>query len=111
MKKQRLHIGELIKKRVDELGMTDAGFGRKINVSRQNAQNIYTRQSIDSEMLALISDVLELDFFSYYKTGKKQKFFDISISKKPKVVIEFELNEAEILKLGLIEKVTQLLEE
>lgn len=107
MKNQTVHIGEKIHNKVKEKGLTDAEFGRRINVTRQNAQNIYKRNSIDSEMLAKISNVLNFDFFNFYRLAEEQKIFNIS--KRPKIIFEIELNQEEIINLGLKEKINQIL--
>lgn len=80
-----VHIGKIIKQKVDESGMSKSEFGRRINTSPQNVYGIFKRKSIDTDLLSKISDVLETDFFRYYsktldaveerspKYGKKAK--------------------------------------
>lgn len=61
-----LHIGEKIKQRLEAIGMSKSEFSRRINTSPQNVYGIFKRQSIDTDLLRQISDVLDFNFFSYY---------------------------------------------
>lgn len=67
----KFNIGAEIKKVVDQRGMIAAEFARRINTSSQNANDIFTRKSIDTELLAKISTVLEYDFFELYFPKRK----------------------------------------
>lgn len=58
-----LHIGQLIKERLDEVGMKKSEFARRINRSSQNVYNIFDRKSIDTTLLYQISLILERNFF------------------------------------------------
>lgn len=42
---------------------------RQIRTSKQNVYGIYQRSSIDTDLLAKLSKVLEFDFFVYYSTS------------------------------------------
>lgn len=61
-----VHIGNLIKKRVEEKGMNKSEFARRINTTSQNVHGIFKRKSIDTALLQKISEVLAFDFFQYY---------------------------------------------
>ena len=58
-----IHIGQLIKARLEETGMKKTEFARRINRSSQNVFDIFQRKSIDTDLLATISHVLECNFF------------------------------------------------
>jgi len=105
MKTQEIHIGELIKKRKEEIGITDAELARRINTTRQNIGRIQSLKSIDSDQLFAISKELDFDFFEYYRIDKKQ----LNVDKKAKILIELEIDSDEILKLGIKDKVLQIL--
>ncbi|WP_419544825.1 helix-turn-helix domain-containing protein [Odoribacter laneus] len=64
--KAKLHIGELIHKRVQELKLTNSQFAKLINCHRTNVNNIYKQETIDVAKLQKISEVLHVDFFKYY---------------------------------------------
>lgn len=69
----KLHIGQQVKNKVEQLGMNKSEFGRRINMSRQNVDSIFNRPSVDTELLAKISEVLNYDFFQYYAVHKKDE--------------------------------------
>ncbi len=73
MKKQetKLHIGKLIRKHLEEIGMTKSEFARRIDTSPQNIYGIFKRESCDTNLLKNISDCLKFDFFGYYSSGSK----------------------------------------
>lgn len=48
--------------------MTVSEFARRINKSRENIYSIFSRKSIDTELLSVISEVLEYDFFQHYSS-------------------------------------------
>ena len=64
-----LHIGKLIRKHLEELGMTKSEFARRLDTSPQNIYGIFKRKSIDTELLKNISSILNYDFFQYYASG------------------------------------------
>jgi transcriptional regulator with XRE-family HTH domain len=57
-------IGQLILDRLNQKGMTKSEFSRRINKSRQNVQDIFKRESLDTKLLSDISEVLEYNFFN-----------------------------------------------
>jgi transcriptional regulator with XRE-family HTH domain len=61
-----IHIGQLIEARLDAMGITKSEFARRINRARQNVSDIINRPSVDTELLLLICNALEYDFFQYY---------------------------------------------
>jgi transcriptional regulator with XRE-family HTH domain len=67
------HYGLEIKKLLKKRGMTVTEFARRINKSRENAYNIFTRKSLDIDLLNTISQVLDHDFVSGNTSGLKTK--------------------------------------
>ena len=61
-----IHIGNLIRQRLNETGMSKSEFARRINTTPQNIYGIFKRKSIDSDLLTQISEVLEYNFFEYF---------------------------------------------
>jgi len=57
------HIGKLIKKRLEEIGMTKTEFARRINKTSQNVYDIFDRKTIDTGLLTTISETLNYNFF------------------------------------------------
>jgi plasmid maintenance system antidote protein VapI len=68
MKFERVDIGKLIKDKVIEKGISFSTFGKSIGIQRQNLEKtIFSKRSIDTEILSLISETLDFDFFQYYR--------------------------------------------
>jgi transcriptional regulator with XRE-family HTH domain len=90
MKPNRIHTGSLIQQKVKEKAMSVAQFARLINRSRGAVYHIYESESIDTELLRAISNVLDYDFITkhYVKTNSANTAADY-------VLITF-LNEAEL---------------
>ena len=76
MKKNEVHIGNLIQQKMKESSFTVTEFAKRINKTRENAYNIFKRQSIDTELLSKISKVLNYDFFKHFK--EREELSDIS---------------------------------
>jgi hypothetical protein len=53
----------MVERRLDEMGMTKAEFGRRINTSRQNVNSLLNKPGLDSALLWRISLALDHDFF------------------------------------------------
>lgn len=62
----KIHIGELIKKKLDESGMDKTVFANRIKKSYPTTLNIFKKKSIKTEDLLKISKVLKYDFFRVY---------------------------------------------
>ncbi|MEY4973945.1 MAG: hypothetical protein RLZZ55_733 [Bacteroidota bacterium] len=63
-----IHIGQEIKRVLDESDLSVTEFAKKINKSRGNVYSILTRSSIDTELLQAISSVLNYDFFLLFSS-------------------------------------------
>lgn len=66
MKFEKINIGELIKEKQIELGITNAKFAEMLNIQRQNVNALLSKTSIDTEKLASISEVLNYNFFQHF---------------------------------------------
>ena len=66
-----IHIGQLIKARLEETGMKKSKFARRINRTSQNVYDIFQRKSIDTDLLATISHVLDCNFFEPYSMAQQ----------------------------------------
>ncbi|MCA6365028.1 MAG: helix-turn-helix transcriptional regulator [Bacteroidetes bacterium] len=77
-----LHIGKLIRKRIEQAGMNKSEFARRINSTPQNVYSIFKRESIDTDLLWEISRVLNYDFFQHYTTSGGAYLNDDSMSYK-----------------------------
>ena len=59
-----IHIGEIIKKEVERQHMSEEVFADRINTSRSNVYNIYTRPNFNTEQLRVISKALNINLFN-----------------------------------------------
>lgn len=73
MKINRVNIGEIIREKVEQSGMSKAKFAEAIGVQRQNIEKtIFAKHGIDTDMLCNISEVLGCNFFDYYIQGSAE---------------------------------------
>lgn len=73
--KNKVHIGEEIKKILRQRKISIKNFADAIHYSRQNVYHLFGRQAIESDTLAKISVILNYDFMSlYYEDNKKTSF-------------------------------------
>ena len=57
------HIGQIIREELKQQGRTVTWLAKAINCDRTNIYNIFTRESIDTNLLTRISKVLNRNFF------------------------------------------------
>ncbi|MEI6349342.1 MAG: helix-turn-helix transcriptional regulator [Bacteroidota bacterium] len=62
-------IGKNIEAKLRERGISVTEFARRINTNRNNAYDIFHRESIDTQLLQKISSVLEYDFFQLFNAN------------------------------------------
>ena len=123
-----IHIGNLIKKIVEEKGINKSEFARRINTTSQNVYGIFKRKSIDAELLKKISGVLGYNFFQYYlkesfakvegervqynskKKKNNQEVKTVSELTGELALCEKQLSEA-IKEISYLKKINLLLEE
>ncbi len=91
MKINRVNIGEIIRYKVEEAGLTKSKFAEKIGVARQNVEKtIFQKHGIDSDMLCVISEVLNCNLFNYYSDQDSSNNTCINRKElKAKLTIEF----------------------
>lgn len=96
-----IHIGSLIKEKVEERGLSISAFARLLHYERTNIYKIFKRRSIDVDLLIRISHVLEYDFLRevYLKNTPV-------MSARPtcSVTIEVDKEDVEIIKQLLLLK-------
>ncbi|MFT5779217.1 MAG: hypothetical protein ACI837_002174 [Crocinitomicaceae bacterium] len=105
-----LHIGEKIKEVAKSKRIGSTEFGQLINTSKQNIYGIYSRKSIDSELLPKISDALDHDFFQYYLTQEQDGLVNDEVSNESVAALKEQL--AELKKeLGFLKNENNYLKE
>ncbi len=73
-----IHIGKLIKNRLQETGMTKSEFARRINKTSQNVYDIFERTTIDTGLLLKISIILEYNFFERYSLTLNNNLLELT---------------------------------
>ena len=68
-----IHIGKKVKEELYQQGISVSVFAKKINRSRNVVYDIFERESIDTDLLQKISEVLKCNFFDLYTNYKKTK--------------------------------------
>ena len=72
MKITRVNIGAIVKDKVDETGMSQAEFARRIGIQRQNVvKTVFDKASLDTNLLCNISEVLDCNLFDYFKSNEQ----------------------------------------
>ena len=72
MKINRINIGEIIRDKVEEKGLSQAEFARRIGLHRQNiVKTVFDKPSVDTNLLCQISEVLECNLFDYFKSNNE----------------------------------------
>lgn len=72
-----MHIGQQIKLIVEHRGYSVTEFAKRINKSRENVYSIFSRKSIDTDLLLTISKVLDHDFFSLFNDKQNEQAKEI----------------------------------
>lgn len=67
MKLEKPNIGLLIEQRMNELGVNKSELARRCGIANQNINRLLSRESIDTDKLATISEALDFNFFSCYR--------------------------------------------
>jgi predicted transcriptional regulator len=68
-----IHIGSLIKRKLEERKINITDFAKAIHCSRSNVYSIFDRKNINMDQLGLISQVLGCDFLSLYDEKPPQQ--------------------------------------
>jgi hypothetical protein len=66
MYEKEVHIGNLIRQKLEEKDRSMAWLARKVNCDSSNFCKLLTRSHINTELLFHISIILDEDFFAYY---------------------------------------------
>ena len=106
-------IGNKIKEVFEMRNMRLSDFALKIGTARQNVYRIFERESLDTQMLMKISEILDHDFFQYCRPTVSQiskPEESISISNQEVEVLSSQL-EAATKEIEFLRKIVVLREE
>lgn len=67
-----IHIGKQIRQKMEERQKTVVWLAKHLSCSRTNIYKIFEKHSVDTDILARISAILEFDFFSLYSEDMKE---------------------------------------
>lgn len=92
MKITRVNIGEVIKEKVVAKGLSKAVFAKSINIQRQNIdKTVFEKNSLDTELLCRISEVLECNLFDYFKSDMNSNKSDYIFPNELKATLTIEM--------------------
>lgn len=103
-----IHIGQLIEEHFDASGLTLSAFAEKCYLQRQNVRkSVFSKTSIDTDILLRISKVLNHNFFNYYlntlpgvsknySTVNEENINYSKTEKRGKVTVSFEVDDPDI---------------
>jgi len=98
-----VHIGQLIKSVFDESGMTVSELARQLRCERTNVYTIFKRRTIDIELLAMLSEILNHNFLD-----DAMRLYGLTTTFSPKLNICIDFENFTVEKMErLIEKVSE----
>lgn len=90
MKINRVNLGELVKQKVNEQGLSNAQFAKSLGIARQNIVNtVFLKQSLDTDLLIRICEVLQCNFFDYFYDKEESNKTDYT--KEIKAILTIEM--------------------
>ncbi len=113
MKSLNIYIGKIIAEIMADKKITKAELSRRLNVRPQSVDYMLSRKSIDTDTLYKVSQALDYDFAQFYTLENKQTNFDTieecSKTVKAKLIVEVELDNDDLRKLDLNNKLLKVL--
>jgi len=78
-----IHIGSIIRSKVEESSLSIAEFAERINRTRPTVYDIFNRKSIDTDLLIKISEALDYNFLQevYLEKTTEKKLPAVSSSR------------------------------
>ena len=77
-----VHIGQMVKAVFDESGMSVSELARQLHCERTNVYTIFRRRTVDVELLALLSEILNHNFLD-----DAMRLYGLTATFSPKVDI------------------------
>lgn len=78
-------IGDAIRKKIEEKGMTFVSFADKFGISDRNLQYVFKRDDISMQQITRASQILDYDFVNEYLEALKSAGKGHWIAKEPEV--------------------------
>lgn len=109
------HIGKKIEEVVRIKNIPIVEFAKRVNTTRNNLYNIFRRESIDTDLLWKIGEILDYDFFLFLSKETKHRDADFKQELLKDKNAIYTLKSAELKKLEykiqLVEKENEHLKE
>ena len=102
-------IGQIIEERLKAQNVNVTKFAQALNTDRTNIYDIFKRESIDTNLLKKIGQIVGYDFFQDLLEPETVKEIVLKHSITNKVYVELNLTEEEIQALGIENKVVKKL--
>lgn len=92
---KNVHIGSIIRAKLEESSLSIAEFAERINRTRPTVYDIFNRKSIDTDLLIKISEVLEYNFLQevYLEDVPEKKLSGIAPSR---YIVGVEVSEQDL---------------
>lgn len=82
MKMRQVNIGEAIRQKVEEAGMTKSQFAAALHIARQNVEKtIFLKHGLDTDLLCRVCEVLDYNFFNYFQDDSNTKDYEQRVVK------------------------------
>lgn len=88
MVNDNVHIGQLVKSVFDESGMTVSELARQLRCERTNVYTIFKRRTIDVELLAMLSEILNHNFLD-----DAMRLYGLTATFSPKLNLSINLDD------------------
>lgn len=96
MKINRINIGEIIRKKVEEKGLSKAKFAESLGIARQNVEKtVFLKHGIDTDLLCNICELLDCNLFDLYSSSGECNNFYYDEEIKATLTIEMGPNKAD----------------
>ncbi|MCQ2270148.1 MAG: XRE family transcriptional regulator [Bacteroidales bacterium] len=103
MQDEEIHIGQLVKSVFDSSHLSVSELARKLHCDRSNVYSIFQRRSVDVELLAKLSKILNYNFLE-----EAMRLYELPPASAPKLKFDIILNDIDAEKLH---RLTELLKE
>lgn len=91
---KNIHIGSIIRSKLEESSLSIAEFAERINRTRPTVYDIFNRKSIDTDLLVKISEVLDYNFLQEVYLEKEKDLPEIVSF--PRYIVGVEVDEKDL---------------
>jgi predicted transcriptional regulator len=110
----KVHIGQEIEKIYKERGIKLSVFAKQIGTVPRNVYRIFEKEDINTDLLITIGSILNFNFFKCFVSNDENILNETQAAynkeqRKTKILIELELDNNEMIKMGLKDKVIKML--